>query len=61
MLNCVKASRERGSSKIIPIDGAQAFRPIGLDRIHLRLAREEGQIVDYGNVRKMVVTFRKLK
>ena len=58
-INILEASRERGSFKILPIDGDQAYRPIDLDRRQLGLAGEEGQIVNHGNMRKSVVTFEK--
>ena len=38
---CLKASRERCSFKILPIDDARACRPIGLDRRQLGLVREK--------------------
>ena len=37
---------------ILPIGGAQACRPIGLDRRQPVLASEDGQIVNYGNMKK---------
>ena len=51
-LNCLK------SSKILPTDGARAWRPIGLDRRQIGLVREEGQIVEYENMEERVVTFK---
>ena len=41
----------------MPTDGARACRPNGLDRRQISLDREEGQIVDHGNIEKRVVTF----
>ena len=41
----------------MPTDGAIACRPIGLDRIQLGLVREEGKIVNHGNMKEKVVTF----
>ena len=49
----LKASRERGYIKILPLDGTRACRPIGLDGRQLGLVREKRQIVDHGNM-KMV-------
>ena len=60
-LDCLKDCRERSSIKILPMDGAHYCRPIGIDRRQHGLAREEGQIVKHGNMRKRVVNFRKLK
>ena len=48
---------ERGTFKIMPIDGARACRPIGLDRRQVDLVREGGQIVDHGNMKEWVVIF----
>ena len=57
--NFLKASRVRGSFKIPPTDGSRVCRPIGLKRRQLDLVREEGEIVDHGNVKERVVTFEK--
>ena len=54
--NCLKASRERRSLKILPRDGPRAPRPIGLERRKLGLVREEGQIMDHRNIKEKVVT-----
>ena len=43
--------------KILPTDGARACRPIGLDRRQLGMEREEGEIVDHGNMKERLVTF----
>ena len=48
-LNCLKTSRERGTFKMLPIDGARSCRPIGLDMILLSEGRGEGRIEDHGN------------
>ena len=52
-------NRESGSFKILPVDGAQVWRPIGLDRRQLGPAREVGQIVNHENRRNGIVTFGK--
>ena len=54
-----KCTRKSASFQIMPIDGAQAFRPIGLDRTQLGLAWEKGNIVNFQNTRKRVPTFEK--
>ena len=59
--NCLNASRKRGSFNILPTDGARAYRPICLDRRQLVLVREEEQIVDHINRKKMVDAFGKQK
>ena len=59
--NSFTASRKRANFKIVPIDGAQAFKPIGLDRKQLGLEREEGKIVDHRNLMKREATLAKLK
>ena len=51
----LKASGERGYIKNLPQDGRRAFRPISLDRRQLGLVREEGQIVDHGNMNERLV------
>ena len=56
----MKASREIGSFKILPTDGTKTCMPIVLDRIQVGL-REEGKIVDHGNMEERVVTFGKQK
>ena len=43
----LKACRERGNFKILPIDGARTCRTISLLRKQLGLVREEGQIMDH--------------
>ena len=49
--NFFNASRTRGNLKILPTDGATACRLIPLDRRQLGLVREEGQIVNHGNMK----------
>ena len=44
---------------ILPIDGAQACRPISINRKKLEVVREEGKIVNHGNIRKWMVLFGK--
>ena len=52
---------ETGKIKILPTDGAQACRPIGLDRRQLGMIREEGTIVDYENMKERLVTLGKTR
>ena len=54
LFNCLKASRERGSLKILLPDGARACRPIGLDRRRQGLVREEWQTVSHANIFKKI-------
>ena len=54
---CLKTSRDRGSFKILPTDGARACKPNCLDKRQLGLVREEGEMVDHGNMKERVVTF----
>ena len=53
-LNCLKANRERGIFKILPTDVTRACKHISLDKRQLGLVREEGQIVDHGNMKERV-------
>ena len=53
----MKANRKRGSFKNLPTDGVRAFRPIALVRRQVRLVREDGQIVDHGNMKERLVTY----
>ena len=53
----MKGSRERGSFKILPTNGARVYKPISLDRRQIGLIMEEGQIVYHGNEKERVVTF----
>ena len=43
------------------MDGAQPHKPMGLGRRRLGLARNDGKIVDLGNVMKWIATFAKVK
>ena len=47
--NCTKATRERGYFKSLPLDGAIACSPIGLDTRQLGLD-QDGQTVDLRNM-----------
>ena len=55
--NCLKDSRDRSNFNILPIDGAQACRPMGQDRRQLGLEREGVHIMNQGNRKKKDVTF----
>ena len=53
------ASRERDSLKILPTDGSRACRPIGMNTRQLGQVREDGKIVDHGDMKEGVVPFGK--